>query len=142
MQTLGAETDGILLSTAHTICKQGSDFDTLFTTVDHAVSAYVLAHPTAGLIDLDLAGGGAGNTFIATLLVHPGSVETPTEELLSNMGFHWVQASDFTTLQSKLNAVLAALDPDASLWAWDVSSAGAGAVWIAVLVTWTPGGPG
>lgn len=139
MQTLGAETNGIPLQTSHVICKQGSDADTLSVTVDRAVDAYVLAHAQAGLIDLDLAGGGAGNTFIATLIVFPGSVSTPVEERLTNMAFHWFQASDFTTLQTKLNTALAAMAAGDALWAWDVSSAGAGAVWVAVLVTWQPG---
>lgn len=139
MQTLGAETNGISMLTAHAVVKQGPDAGTIQDAVANAVAAYVLAHPEATLIDLDLAGGGAGNTFFATLLLVPGSVSTPTEERVANMVFHWFQASDMATLQAKMNVAFPLFATGSSLWAWDVSSAGAGALWIACLVTWLPG---
>lgn len=138
MLTLATEVNGIDLHTAHAICKSGSDFDTLEGSIGRAVTTYVTANPTAVLIDLSLSGGGAGNTFMATLLVAPVG-GSPTEERLVNQVFHWFTAPDRLTLQTKLNDFFTALAGGNALWAWDIACAGDGAVWVAVLLTWQPG---
>lgn len=144
MQTQGVQTTEIPIGNGvgHFICKQANDFDSLATMVANATAAYIVLNANAQLIDVSLAGGGAGNVFMATLLVVPGDNETPTEERLTNMAVQFFTASDHATLQSKLNAYVTSLGADIALWAWETACAGDGAVWIAMLVTYTPGGGG
>jgi hypothetical protein len=138
MQTQGVPTAEAPIGVGHFICKQASDFDSLETAITNATAAYVLANPDAQLIDLSLAGGGAGNVFMATMLFVPGSIDTPLPERFVSMVVKYFTASDQATLQSKMNAYLGTLGGTIALWAWETSCAGNGAVWIAILVTYNP----
>lgn len=139
MQIQGVDTDGVAVQLGSFICAQATELVGLSEQISASVTAYVTAHPEAALLDLDLAGGGMGGVLIATLIVTPTSdveVETPLDALT----FNFFQASDAQTLQTKLNEFLLTLGNSDAIWAWDVTSMGAGATWVACLATYTPGG--
>lgn len=139
MQAQGFEVSGLPIGTGSFIVRQANDIPTLAAEMARAMNAYVVAHPNAILFDIDLAGGGAGNVFLAqVLMLQNGGEGTRPGDLFANQHIAWFFGSDAHTLQVKENAYLATLASNLSLWAWSASCAGDGAIWGKVLVTWNP----
>ena len=142
MQTQGVEVSALPIGNGSFIVRQANDIPTLSAEMQRGFDAYLIAHPNAILFDIDLTGGGAGNVFICQALMVPGNSEGPAEDMFANQEIQWFFGSDAHTLQTKENAYLLTLGPSFSLWAWSAASAGDGAIWGKVLVTWNPDGPG
>lgn len=138
MQTQGFEVSGLPIGNGTFIVRQANDIPTLAAEMARGMAAYLVAHPQAILFDIDLSGGGAGNVFLAQALMIPGNIEGDPADMFANQEIVWFFGSDAKTLAAKENAYLLTLGPSFSLWAWSAASAGDGAIWGKVLVTWNP----
>ncbi|MGH7605553.1 MAG: hypothetical protein ACRENK_16360 [Gemmatimonadaceae bacterium] len=141
-QTQGAETDGLALLGGNTIVVQAQDFDSLAAQVATEVAKVVALHVDATLIDITLAGGGAGGTYLATLITSTQDEDLPANQALEAMTFKFFEALDAHSLQAAMQAYQDTVAAGWALWAWDVAAAGVGAKWIGVWVTWNPNGGG
>jgi hypothetical protein len=110
-----------------------SDAPTLQAKMREAQAAQVLASAPAPsqLIDVFLSGGGTGALFQVDMLF--SELEDTFFPDLASQIIRVFSASDRATLQAKLVAFYASV-PGSRTTFWDAAAAGAGAVFVAVVV--------
>ena len=104
---------------------------TLEGKVAASFAAQLLAHPVSQLVDIYVAGGGAGGVFQATILY--STVEATHFPPLVDQNVKVFQAPDPQTEKTKIAAFLALPTTDRITFA-DKVAAGAGALWVDLLV--------
>ena len=105
----------------------GSTAPELQQRVEAGIAAFLLANPSAALVDLAFAGGAAGGLLMVKMILTPtpGQANFPP---LNQIDVAIREAPDQLSMNVAMGTYRASLPPSAALVAYDAAIMGAGAV--------------